>query len=381
MGKIEFVATIICLITYLMVVADMFRKKISRGFCGLVFFPLTYYHSIRYYSGNKKIVATLLWSSTIIAISINLYFVNEAKEALKVFNQNVDAQLNISCKTQNDNTFVNSTRKYLDICSPSKMDQSSYKDVGDMVSGYQTMFIEPMLPIYKNTMHLDGDKAVIIGILSSFDVFACFEISNTGIITNSWSTDRIKPCDVRVVRQRDWEKAHPRMSHEEWMRKTEALKAAADVHQRSLEAHTQPESGMGESNASKIGTTPLTAGRPTETNAPALSNHGQVFTTVREIFDHYEAQGFLVIGRFEHAHWPVTVVYEKEAANEISFILKNGGPQSYPGNDGYRLKVVALEDSSGGESVFVFRSKERQFTNQGDSKANTGVETNDRRNN
>jgi hypothetical protein len=144
----------------------------------------------------------LLWSSTIIAISINLYFVNEAKEALKVFNQEVNAQLNISCKTQNDTTFVNGTRKYHDICSPSKMDQSAYKDVDDMVSGYQTRFIEPMLPIYKNTIHLDGDKAVIIGILSSFDVFACFEISNTGIITNSWNTDRTKPCDVKVVGKR-----------------------------------------------------------------------------------------------------------------------------------------------------------------------------------
>jgi hypothetical protein len=75
------------------------------------------------------------------------------------------------------------------------------------------------------------------------------------------------------------------------------------------------------------------------------------------------------------------VVYEKEAADEIHFILKNGGPQLYPGNDGYLMKVVALEDSSGGESVFVFRSKERQSTPQGASKANTGVETNDRRNN
>jgi hypothetical protein len=185
----------------------------------LYFEPIISYHSIKYYSGNRKIVAPLLWSSTIIAISINLYFVNEAKEALKVFNQDAAAQLNISCKTQNDTTFVNGTRKFLDICNPSQKDQSSYKDVDDLVNGYQTRFIEPMLPIYKNTMHLDGDKAVIIGILSSFDVFACFEISNTGIITNSWSTDRTKPCDVKVVRQRDWEKAHPRVSHEEWMKK------------------------------------------------------------------------------------------------------------------------------------------------------------------
>ena len=91
----------------------------------------------------------------------------------------------------------------------------------------------------------------------------------------------------------------------------------------------------------------------------STSTIGLTFSSLREAFDRYEAQGFLLHGSFENGEWPATVVYEKEASNQIRFVLKNGQPHGYPGNDGYRMKAVALEDRSGGETMLVFRSKEK----------------------
>jgi len=194
---------LVVFITYLLVVIDMFKKKVSRGFCGLFFFPLTYYHSIKYYSGNKKVVATLLWTATLIVISMYLVLTSNARNELKQFNENVAAQLNVNCKTRNDVIFGNNGRIYLTICTPARTDDAPYKDVGDMVKGYQIKLIEPMLPIYKNTIRLDTDKTVIIGINTPFNVYACFEINNTGVVIDSWNTDQKKPCDIQVRRKRD----------------------------------------------------------------------------------------------------------------------------------------------------------------------------------
>jgi len=90
------------------------------------------------------------------------------------------------------------------------------------------------------------------------------------------------------------------------------------------------------------------------------NNIGLNFTGLKHVTDHYDHQGYLLLGRFESAQWPATVVYEKDGFNEISFVLKNGSPHSYPGYTGYRLKAVALEDESGEEIMLVFRSKTRE---------------------
>ena len=104
--------------------------------------------------------------------------------------------------------------------------------------------------------------------------------------------------------------------------------------------------------------------RPDRLPAPreplsSASTIGRTFRTRREACDRYEAQGFVLQGRFENGEWPATVVYEKEAVHAIHVVLKNGQPHGYPGNDGYRMKAVALEDQSGGETMLVFRSRER----------------------
>ena len=94
------------------------------------------------------------------------------------------------------------------------------------------------------------------------------------------------------------------------------------------------------------------------------------FSGIRKAIDHYDDQGFLMLGKFERAQWPATIVSEKEADDEISFSLKSGTPHSYPGYTGYRLKVVVFEDSSHEETVLVFRSKVKR----GESEPTAAVE-------
>jgi len=92
----------------------------------------------------------------------------------------------------------------------------------------------------------------------------------------------------------------------------------------------------------------------------AASSEGTTFTGFRKAVEHYDAQGFIVLGKFERAQWPATVISEKEADDEISFTLRSGTPHTYPGYFGYRLKVVVFEDSGQRETVLVFRSKKRE---------------------
>jgi TolB-like protein len=94
--------------------------------------------------------------------------------------------------------------------------------------------------------------------------------------------------------------------------------------------------------------------------ALAASSEGATFIGIRKTIDYYDDQGFLLLGKFERAQWPATVISEKEADDEISFSLKTGTPHAYPGYYGYRLKVVILEDPAHEETVLVFRSKTKK---------------------
>jgi curli biogenesis system outer membrane secretion channel CsgG len=87
---------------------------------------------------------------------------------------------------------------------------------------------------------------------------------------------------------------------------------------------------------------------------------GKTFASLRNAVDDFDLQGFVIQGRFERSQWPATVVFEKESLNEISFVLKSGVPHTYSGYDGYRLKVVVLEDAVHDETVLVFRTKNRK---------------------
>ena len=70
--------------------------------------------------------------------------------------------------------------------------------------------------------------------------------------------------------------------------------------------------------------------------------------------------GFVPLATFGSCTWPATVTEERTARDEISFVLKSGASQSYPGYTGYTMKVVRLTGSDGGELVAVFRTARKR---------------------
>jgi hypothetical protein len=87
-------------------------------------------------------------------------------------------------------------------------------------------------------------------------------------------------------------------------------------------------------------------------------NSGDSFASYAEFIAHHEREGFVFLGRFDDA-WPATVIDERTAMNEISFMRQNGTRHTYPGYDGYQLKAVRLRTADGHAAIVVLRSKKK----------------------
>jgi hypothetical protein len=69
-----------------------------------------------------------------------------------------------------------------------------------------------------------------------------------------------------------------------------------------------------------------------------------------------KTEGFVPIGRFGKG-WPATIVEIREQDDLIKFKRSDGQQQTYQGFDGYRLKVVRLNNRNGKEIIVVYRSE------------------------
>lgn len=67
--------------------------------------------------------------------------------------------------------------------------------------------------------------------------------------------------------------------------------------------------------------------------------------------------GWVAIGYFGE-HWPATEVRRHEDTGSLRFSRADGTPHEYVGFDGYRLRVMFLEDARGRETVVVLRSQD-----------------------
>lgn len=86
---------------------------------------------------------------------------------------------------------------------------------------------------------------------------------------------------------------------------------------------------------------------------------GQTFQSLSDFLHYQEPLGFVFLGRFQD-RWPASIAEGETARHRIIFDL-NGTPHSYPGYEGYTLKVVRLRTSEGNEAVVVLRSVQRTW--------------------
>lgn len=72
-----------------------------------------------------------------------------------------------------------------------------------------------------------------------------------------------------------------------------------------------------------------------------------------------ETRGWVPVGRFGR-HWPASPVREFEDDDGILFTRADGTPHHYSGFDGYRMRVVFLQDVHGRETIVVLRSRDKR---------------------
>jgi hypothetical protein len=102
---------------------------------------------------------------------------------------------------------------------------------------------------------------------------------------------------------------------------------------------------------------PRAPGRPAEDEAQSEGSERE-FRGLRQVIEHFEADGYVTMGQFVNSDWPASVVHEKTATDEIGVTLKMRGAHRFP-QPGFHLRAVFLEDRRGNETVLVFRSVQK----------------------
>jgi hypothetical protein len=86
------------------------------------------------------------------------------------------------------------------------------------------------------------------------------------------------------------------------------------------------------------------------------ADNRQEFSNINALNAQMKDEGFVQIGRFGKG-WPATIVETREQVDAIVFKQSNGQKQIYQGFEGYRLKMVRLNNRRGEEIVVVYRSE------------------------
>ena len=84
---------------------------------------------------------------------------------------------------------------------------------------------------------------------------------------------------------------------------------------------------------------------------------GRSFDSRADYLAYQKEEGYVFLGRFGDA-WPAKIVSVVRQLGSIEFQLANGTHHTYPGYDGYELKLVRLRGQGGEEIVMVLRSAE-----------------------
>jgi hypothetical protein len=194
MYLLDALCVVTALVLFLLVLVDMFRRKVWWGLVGLFTFVPTYYFVIRHYRGNRKVIAPLYFLATLFP-AIHLYNVaQEGERRVQPFVSEVSRKLEIDCKSTGDFSMSSSKSTYLVLCSPRNLNAVSFKDVEGMIANYRTAYARPMIPIFNDKLHTYPDAAIKIGIKSPLNMFACYELFN-GDIPKAWATGPDEPCN------------------------------------------------------------------------------------------------------------------------------------------------------------------------------------------
>lgn len=196
--------TVACLIWFLasfIVVGDMFRKGTKIGWWGVVLlpiFPLIWV--VRFYSGNRLIIAPLLFGSWIVFFSSFSTIRSDTPRDTSppVPQQNIlavelDAFVDaanrmglIECSQssleleEERYSLVLSARALEDLELPYDM------DISEVIQRYREVYIDPILPYYPESLKNDKQKTIVIALQTELESITYFKIESPGVVTKIW---------------------------------------------------------------------------------------------------------------------------------------------------------------------------------------------------
>lgn len=197
---LTFLLVLTIIITYLLVIVDMGEKNSAvLGCAGLLLFPITYYWALFKYSGRRKVVAPLLWGSTLLLIGVAYLAANEVNRDLEGFFEDSRSELGISCQFTNTLTWSANGRLVWVACRPPSTERVEFRNTSELVESYRNEYGSKLASAYGR--HATNDDRLILMIPAPGNLYACYEVDPSGEISDSWFTGPEEPCKRRFGRR------------------------------------------------------------------------------------------------------------------------------------------------------------------------------------
>lgn len=183
---LSIISFFISFILYVVILIDMFKKKVIWGFVGLFFFPATYFHSIKWYFGKKKITTLIFWITSMAVIIGFTYTSFRANDELKLFLSEVKNKHSYSCHFANRTEQSGLLLKYFVWCEVPNIEHIKNTNIQQMTDVYKEKIILPVIETYKETYGQLKNRGIVIGVNIGSGIVACYEIHNPSNIVRSW---------------------------------------------------------------------------------------------------------------------------------------------------------------------------------------------------
>lgn len=193
MALIGILLLLVAVITFLIVLGDMFRKKIWLGILGIFLFPIVFFYAFTYYSGRRFLVGSVLLFSWGFPYLYSMYQIDAAESELDPFLSALESEGNIECVMGGVMHTNQNTHSFDVYCDARSLNPISYASVTELEDRYREDLLIPVMNSYLNNSRKIETKFTL-GILSPSGIYACFDITPPGKINRSWNTSESEPC-------------------------------------------------------------------------------------------------------------------------------------------------------------------------------------------
>jgi len=187
---------LIAFVMFLIVLGDMFKKKVWLGLLGLLIFPITFIYAFTHYSGRRLLVGSILLLSWVIPYAYIEYQLNIAEEKLRPFVLQLEQQGELSCVMGGAIHSSQGMNSFELFCDARSLKEVKYSDIDELIAKYSNSILRPAIADYMKLEEKTMGEEFTIGILSPSNIYACFKVKLSGDIESSWSTGEKDECET-----------------------------------------------------------------------------------------------------------------------------------------------------------------------------------------